>query len=58
MSAQMCPITQVLPEEYTITSINEALGNTDCEPEYADITRHPKWSIPWMEDDPGLLGMC
>ena len=37
----------VLPTDgWTISSINEALGNTDCESEYAKITRHPKWSIP------------
>ncbi len=22
---------------------------------YRDVTKHAKWSIPWMEDDPGLL---
>ena len=47
----------VLPDDWTISSINEGVGNVDCEPEYAKIVRHPKWSIPWMEDDPGLLGL-
>ena len=48
---------KVLPADWTITSINEGLGNVNCEPEYAKITNHAKWSIPWMEDDPGLLGL-
>lgn len=39
---------QVLPDDFTITSINEALGNTNCEPAYANMTK-PRWSIPWME---------
>lgn len=45
----------VLPPSWTITSINEAVGNTPTEAEYKNVTKHKKWAIPWMEDDPGLL---
>jgi hypothetical protein len=46
-----------LPSDFIISSINENVGNTNVEPQYANITRHRKWSIPWMEDDAGLAGM-
>ena len=31
-----------------------AVGNTAVDPAYVNITKHDKWAIPWMEDDPGL----
>jgi hypothetical protein len=45
----------VLPAGWTLSSINEAVGNTPTEKQYADVTHHKSWAIPWMEDDPGLL---
>ncbi len=30
------------------------VGNTPVDPSYKNVTRHAKWVIPWMEDDPGL----
>jgi hypothetical protein len=44
-----------LPPGWTLSSINEAVGNTPTEPEYQNVTNHAKWAIPWLEDDPGLL---
>eukprot|EP00118_Oscarella_pearsei_P019329 m.204509 g.204509 ORF g.204509 m.204509 type:complete len:965 (+) comp39649_c0_seq9:56-2950(+) len=37
-----------------ITSIDMQVGNTPVDPAYSNITKHDKWAIPWMEDDPGL----
>ena len=45
----------VLPSGWTLSSINEAVGNTPTEKEYANVKHHKSWAIPWMEDDPGLL---
>ena len=46
---------KVLSSRYAaISSIDMSVGNTPVDPAYAKVTRHPKWAIPWMEDDPGL----
>ena len=45
----------VLPPGWTLSSINEAVGNTPTEKGYADVKHHRSWAIPWLEDDPGLL---
>jgi hypothetical protein len=46
---------KVLPDEYSvISSIDMDVGNTPVDPAYINITRHDKWAIPWMEDDPGI----
>ena len=45
----------MLPSGWTLSSINEAVGNTPTEPAYAQVHNHRKWAIPWLEDDPGLL---
>jgi len=45
------------PLGWTLSSINEAVGNANVEPEYTNVTHHPKWSIPWLEDDPGMTGL-
>ena len=46
---------QVLPTSWdAITSIDLNTGHTPVDPAYANVTRHAKWVIPWMEDDPTL----
>jgi hypothetical protein len=47
----------VLPPQWTIGSIAQYFGDDPIDPAYANITRHKKWAIPWMEDDPGLTGL-
>ena len=37
-----------------ITSIDLNTGHSAVDPSYAQITRHAKWVIPWMEDDPDM----
>ena len=47
----------VLPANWSISSIDQQVGNTPVDPAYANITRHKKWAIPWLEDDPGLTSL-
>ena len=37
----------VLPSGWSLSSINEKVGNWPPEPEYANVTQHDKWVIPW-----------
>ena len=45
---------KVLPDDIILSSINEAVGNANVQTEYSDVRRKDKWSIPWLEDDPGM----
>jgi len=45
---------KILPNLYTLSSIDMNVGWSPVDRAYAQITRHKKWVIPWMEDDPGL----
>jgi len=46
---------KTLPTSWdAITSIDLNTGHSPVDPAYQQITRHPKWAIPWMEDDPDL----
>jgi hypothetical protein len=44
-----------LPADMPFSCINRGVGYTPVEKEFKNITQRPKWSIPWMEDDPALL---
>lgn len=44
-----------LDERYiAIGSIEQHFGDYPVDPAYKNVTRHKKWVIPWLEDDPGL----
>lgn len=45
---------KLLPPDMPLTCINRLVGFTPVEPGFANIKNHPKWAIPWMEDDPAL----
>ena len=47
---------RVLPKDMPFSCINRGVGYTLVEKGFEAITDRPKWSIPWMEDDPDLLG--
>lgn len=57
---------KVLPPAYTLSSINEYIGNANVEPAYRNITSisqqgkgvesRKAWSIPWLEDDSAMIG--
>jgi len=44
-----------LPKEMPFSCINRYVGFSPVEKAFAEITDRPKWAIPWMEDDPGLI---
>jgi hypothetical protein len=47
----------VVDPAFTLGSIGTYFGEDPVDPAYANITRHPKWYIPWMEGDPWLTGV-
>jgi len=47
---------KVLPKDMPFSCINRGVGYTPVEKGFKSITDRPKWSIPWMEDDPDLIG--
>jgi len=47
---------RVLPKDIPFSCINRGVGYTPVEKGFKAITDRPKWSIPWMEDDPNLIG--
>jgi hypothetical protein len=48
---------RVLPKDMPFSCINRAVGREPVEPQFAKIEHRPKWAIPWLEDDPNLLGV-
>ena len=50
-------LDSVLPDDYTLSSIDMNVGWDPVDPAYANVTHHQKWVIPWMEDDPGLTAI-
>lgn len=47
---------KVLPKDIPFSCINRGVGYTPVEKGFKAITDRQKWSIPWMEDDPDLIG--
>ena len=46
---------RVLPTSWdAIASIDLNTGHSPVDPAYQNVTRHAKWVIPWMEDDPDM----
>ncbi len=43
-----------LPKIMPMSCISRTVGNSPVEPGFCRVSGRPKWSIPWMEDDPGL----
>ncbi len=46
---------RIMPKDMPFSCINRGLGYTPVDIGFASIHGRPKWSIPWMEDDPSLL---
>jgi len=44
----------VLPKKIPLTCISRDVGFAFVEPGFAKVQGRPKWSIPWLEDDPAL----
>jgi hypothetical protein len=46
-----------LPKTSPMSCINRQVGHEGVEPAFANVTGRPKWAIPWMENDPNLVGL-
>jgi hypothetical protein len=44
-----------LPGSWAMSCINREVGFSPVEPDFAKVNNRPKWAIPWLEDDPGLI---
>lgn len=44
----------VLPKNMAMACISGNCGGSPVEPDFRRVQGRPKWSIPWLEDDPGL----
>jgi hypothetical protein len=44
-----------LPQTWAMSCINREVGFSPVEPGFAKVSKRPKWAIPWLEDDPGLI---
>lgn len=44
-----------LPDNISFACINPQFGLGTVDPAFAKITQRPKWAIPWLEDDPGMI---
>jgi hypothetical protein len=40
-----------------MSSLNEKVGLQNVAAAYSNVTRHPSWSIPWLEDDSAMNGV-
>lgn len=49
-------LDEFLPKTSPMSCINRSVGHDGVEPAFANITGRPKWAIPWMENDPNMVG--
>jgi hypothetical protein len=45
-----------LPKASPMSCINRNVGHDPVETAFANIQGRPKWAIPWMENDPNMVG--
>ena len=50
-------LDKVLPRQYPMSCINREVGHDLVEAGFAALQDRPKWSIPWMENDPNLTAV-
>ena len=48
-------LDKLLPKTVPMSCINRKVGHDPVEPGFSNVTGRPKWSIPWMENDPNLI---
>ncbi len=44
-----------LPKDVPFSCINRGVGYSPVEISFKDVSGRPKWSIPWLEDDPDMI---
>jgi len=45
-----------LPKGCPISCINRLVGHEGVESAFANIQNRPKWAMPWLENDPNMVG--
>ncbi|MCX6876005.1 MAG: malectin domain-containing carbohydrate-binding protein [Verrucomicrobia bacterium] len=46
----------ILPPTSPMACINRQVGHEGVEPAFANLSGRPKWAIPWLENDPNMVG--
>ena len=49
-------LDEFLPKTSPMSCINRQVGHEGVEPAFANVIGRPTWAIPWMENDPNLVG--
>jgi hypothetical protein len=49
-------LEEFLPAHVPMSCINRKVGHDGVEPAFANIIGRPKWAIPWLENDPNMVG--
>lgn len=49
-------LDEFLPKTSPMSCINRQVGHEGVEPAFANVRGRPKWAIPWMENDPNMVG--
>jgi hypothetical protein len=49
-------LDEFLPKSSPMSCINRQVGHDGVEPAFANVVGRPKWAIPWMENDPNMVG--
>jgi hypothetical protein len=49
-------LDKILPRTVPMSCINRQVGHDPVEAGFANVSDRPKWAIPWMENDPNLVG--
>ncbi|MBI5705425.1 MAG: hypothetical protein HZC36_00365 [Armatimonadetes bacterium] len=45
-----------LPKSVPLSAINRQVGHEPIDPAFGKIKGRPTWAIPWLENDPNLVG--
>jgi len=48
-------LDRLLPSGMAVSALSEAYS-APVDPAFKDINKRPKWAIPWLEEDNGILG--
>jgi hypothetical protein len=49
-------LDEFLPKTSPMSCINREVGHAGVEPAFANLSGRPKWAIPWLENDPNMVG--
>lgn len=48
-------LDRLLPPASPMSAINASVGHTAIERRFANLSTRPRWAIPWLENDGGLI---